>query len=281
MAGTPTYARRRLGAELRRLRVAVELSGEDAADECGWDKSKISRIENAKVALSRHDLHRLCRLYGADDAAANRLETWLTDTRGPRWWASYTDVISSAYEELIQLENQASEIQLANANLVPGILQCKSYATAVLSTGPLLPDPDRADALLEVRMKRQRVLTREDPISLTAVIAEAALHCELGGREVLAEQLQHLLDAGAMPNVSIRVLPSSSTASAYIGGITLFDFPEVDDLGVVFIEYHGGMLVKDEDREIRRSRRHLEYLFTNALSEEESLQNIAARMRDL
>lgn len=210
-----------------------------------------------------------------------RLEAWLTDTRGPRWWAGYTDVISSAYEELIELEGQASDIKSANANLVPGLLQCQSYATAVFGNGPMIPDPDRADALVEVRMKRQRILTREEPVSLTAVIAESVLHCEIGGRQALADQLRHLLDVGQRQNVSIRVLPSSSTASAFIGGITLFEFPEIDDLGALFIEYHGGMLVKDDDRDIRRSRRHLDYLFANALSEESTRQHIAARLKDL
>ncbi|WP_436777001.1 helix-turn-helix domain-containing protein [Yinghuangia sp. YIM S09857] len=281
MAGAPNYARRRLGSEMRRLRLEADLSGEDAADACGWDKSKISRIENARVAVSRHDLHVLCRLYGADTGASTRLEGWLTDTRGPRWWSGYTDVISSSYEELIELEGQASEIRTANANLVPGLLQCKSYAAAVFSTGPMIPDPDRADALLEVRMKRQRVLAREDPVKLTAVIAESVLRCEIGGRAGLADQLRHLLEVGSQPNVRIRVLPSASTASAFIGGITLFDFPDNDDLGVLFIEYHGGMLVKDDGRDIRRSRRHLDYLFANALSEEASRQHIAGRLKDL
>lgn len=281
MTGVPSYARRRLGAELRRLRGDAELSGDEAAEACGWDQSKISRIETAKVSLSRHDLHRLFGLYGVPPEEAERLEGLLADTRGRRWWAEFADVLNTAYEELISLEAYASEIGSANGSLVVGLLQTREYATAVVNSGPMVPDPDRADALVEIRLRRQRVLTDPNPATLTAVLSESVLQCEIGGRQVLAGQLKHLLELSDLPQVTIRVLPSSSSANAHIGGITLFDFAEVHDPSVLFIEYQGGMLVKESDRDIRRYRRHLEYLSTSALSAEDSRKHIATKLRAL
>lgn len=281
MAGTPTYARRRVGAELRRWRTAVDLSGEDAADACGWDKSKISRIENAKVALSPRDLRRLCKLYGLESAEAFRLETLLTEPSGPRWWARYADFLNPAYEELICLESQASSVHAANANLVVGLLQTRNYATAVMTSGPSIPDPDHGEALVEVRMKRQQVLVGDRPIALDAVVSEAALMCEIGGRKVLAEQLEHLLDITTLPNVDLHVLPVTSTANAFNGGLTLYGFPEPHAPGVLFIEYHAGTLIRDEERDIRRHQRQLDYLIANSLTVQESREHISRRLKTL
>lgn len=282
MTKVPSYARRRLGADLRRARTAAELSGEDAAETCGWDQSKISRIETGKVALSRHDLHRLCGLYGIAEDDTLRMEALLSDTRGPRWWAEYSDVINSVYEEMISLEAYASEMTVANSNLVMGLLQTREYATAVMNCGAMVPDPDRADALVEVRMRRQRVLTDEHAASITALVAESALQCEIGGRRVLSGQMRHLLEMSKLPNVTIHVLPAASPANVGIyGGHTLYDFAERHDPSVLFIEYQGGMMVKDSDRDIRRYRRHLNYLLTNALSVTETEQLITGRLRSL
>lgn len=224
-------------------------------DECGWDKSKISRIENAKVSLSRHDLHRLCDLYGAEPADATRMEAMLTEAHGPRWWANYLDVINSTYEEFICLESQASCIHSADASIILGLLQTRDYAAAALNSGSMIPDPDRADAMAEVRVRRQRLLGVEDPTQFNAVMSAAVLHCEIGGPGVLIAQLDHLVTMSRMSNVTIRIIPTASPAGAYIGGLTLFDFPEANDPSVLFIEHHGGMLVKEDDRDIRRYRR--------------------------
>ncbi|MFE5327900.1 helix-turn-helix domain-containing protein [Embleya sp. NPDC056575] len=276
-----SYARRRLGTELRLLRTASGLSGEEVADSCGWDQSKISRIETAKVAVSRHDLRRLCGIYGVCATDVERLEALLIETRGPRWWVAYSDVLDAAYEELIALESQATEIRAANAGMILGLLQTRDYAAAVIGSGPMIPDPERADALVEIRMRRQRVLTGQNPARFRSVLADGALQCEIGGRGVLTRQLAHLLELGELPNIDIHVIPTSSTANAYNGGLTMFDFSGPHAPGVLFVEYHGGMLIKEEDRDLRRYRRHLDYLFANALSTDESRTLISARMRSL
>ncbi|MYW00575.1 DUF5753 domain-containing protein [Streptomyces sp. SID3343] len=179
------------------------------------------------------------------------------------------------------MESQCSGILAANAGLILGLLQTRGYATALIGSGSMIPDPDRAEALVDIRMKRQRILQGENPTTVRALVSESALGCEIGGRDVLRGQLAHLLELIELPNVTIQVLLTSSPASAYNGGLTMFDFSGPHDPSALFIEYHGGMLIKEDDRDLRRYRRHIEYLFADALSTDESRSHIAARMRSI
>ncbi|WP_406297543.1 helix-turn-helix domain-containing protein [Embleya sp. NBC_00888] len=281
MPATPTYAQRRLGNELRGMRTDAALSMDAVANLCDWSESKVSRMENAKVAVSRHDIHAFALACGASSDRIARLESLLTDSRGVRWWAEYADILISSYEEFISLEAQASDIYVAHASIVPGLLQSRSYAHAVITSSPLVPDPENAESLVEIRVRRQQILTGDHPVNLVAVINAAVLHCEIGGLDSLREQLAHLVDLGDMANVDIHVVPFSSDVSAYVGGITLFDFPGDYDPSVVYVEYQGGADFKESDRDIRRYRRNFEYIKNGALSLEASRKAIITRLDEL
>ncbi|MEU8137220.1 helix-turn-helix domain-containing protein [Streptodolium elevatio] len=281
MPATPSYARRRLGAALKSLRGGTGMSLENVAEVCGWDKSKLSRIENARVSLSRHDLHKLIDLYEAPCEELRRLETWMEDSRGPRWWTEYADILTAPYEELISLEGEASTIYTVNSCLIPGLLQSSAYAHATIMGSPFVPDIDDADALTQLRMKRQRILTGESPVEFTAIVSEASLHAEIGGVEVLRGQLEHLLVLGRLQNVQIRVVPFSATASTLVGAFTLVDFAGASEPSVVYVEYHGGAQFKDGERDVRRYRRSVEHVCGHALGGDESLQLIASRLEAL
>jgi transcriptional regulator with XRE-family HTH domain len=278
----PTYAQRRLGGELRQLRSKAGLSLEAVAGKFNWSKSKLSRIETAKLSISRHDMSRLAILYGASIEEIARLENWATRKAHPyAWWDEYSDIVSSSYEEFISLEAQAAEIRLVNSNVVPGLLQARGYAHAITTSGPFIPDPDIADALVDVRMKRQDVLTEENPVLVSATMSATALHIDLGDPRLLQEQLRHLLEIGELPNVEIRIIPLNSPLGAFIGGLTLFEFDHRQEPSVVYIEYHGGMTPKESDREVRQYRRHIQHLHENALPPHASKELITQRLGSL
>src|SRR6266542_2101354 len=116
--------RRRLAAELRRLRTAEALSIEDVASRLAWPGSKVSRIENRQVGIAPRDLRKLLNLYGVEDRAYRDqlLEMGRRATeRG--WWQSYSGVVPSAYANLIGLEAEAATIRTYEPELVPGLLQ--------------------------------------------------------------------------------------------------------------------------------------------------------------
>jgi transcriptional regulator with XRE-family HTH domain len=278
----PTYAQRRLGGELRQLRAKAGLSLEGAAGAFCWSKSKLSRIETAKLPISRHDISRLAKLYEASDEEIARLENWAArKTQSYMWWNEYSDVVSSAYEEFISLEEQATDIQLVNSSVVPGLLQARGYAHAITTSGPFIPDPDIVDALVDVRMKRQRVLTGDNPVTVSATISATALYVDPGEPTLLRDQLRHLLTIGSLPNVEIKVIPLDSPLGAFIGGLTLFEFDHEHEPSVVYVEYHGGMIPKESDREVRQYRRHIEHIHQHALSTLDSQKLIAERLENL
>lgn len=281
MSSTPNYARRRLGLELRRMRTEAGKPLEEVALDCGWDKSKVSRIENAKISMTRHDLYQFVHAYGVDGEHLARLENWLSDSRGVAWWREFADVINSQYEELIALESQAFRVTTANFCVIPGLLQARDYARATLTSSAFVPDPDNADALVQVREKRQRTLHGDNALEFTAAIGAAVLHVETGGKKVLRKQLHHLLELSELPNVAIRVVPFTTDAGIYLGGTSILDFPDPHDPSVVHVEYQNGSEFKESDRDVRRYRRSLQHVLNCALTVEESRKTIASRWGEL
>ncbi|MYV98533.1 helix-turn-helix transcriptional regulator [Streptomyces sp. SID3343] len=279
MPATPTYARRRIGNELRKLRRQQGLSLDMVSDAIDWNKSKLSRIETAKMPISRHDLHLIASMYSIDRDALARLEDWIRqDTGGRRWWNEYADLITSAYEEFISLEAHAAGISTAHSSLIPGLLQSEGYARAVITCGPFVPDPDTADALTEIRMKRQEIITSRAAVKVSAVITESVLHNEYGGRNVMQAQLRHLLDMTRLSNVDLRLIQHASMQGVLVGAFTILTFPDARDPNMVFIEHQGGIVSKDSDRDVKRYRRYLDHLSTAAMNQTGTRELIAKRL---
>lgn len=255
----------------------------DAVSETvAWNKSKLSRIETAKMPISRRDLHILAPVYGIDGESLARLEDWIgQDRRARRWWSDYSGVITSAYEDFISLEAHATEIHTAHSSLVPGLLQSREYARAVITCGPFVPDPDVADALIEIRMKRQDIVTASSGVRFLAVVAESVLYNEFGGRRVMREQLTRLLALADLQNVDLRILPRTSSQGVLVGAFTIFAFPDPQDPNMVFVEYQGGITPRDSVRDTKRYRRYLDHLSISAATEGEMQGLISKRLADL
>ncbi|MCF2533174.1 DUF5753 domain-containing protein [Yinghuangia sp. KLBMP8922] len=257
---------------------------DNVVGELGWGRTKLIRIESAKVRLSAADLRKLGKLYGADANDLARLHELMDAAGSTPWFAAYTDLLTAALMEYIELEAMAAQIHMANTGVLPGLLQSRSYATAVYESQPHIPDPDQAARLVEVRMKRQRVIT-EDGVPLRAIIGQALLHVATGGRDVLKEQLGLLAEMSELANVELRVVPFSAERAILTSGISVFDFdaePGGDqEPSVAFTEHEGSMLLRDAELDVRRFRRLLDHLATQSLDPDESRHMITKRMEEL
>lgn len=277
-------ARRRLGQELRKLREASGLTLEEVALEFGCHLTKINRIELARRACTAEDLRKLVEIY---DVAENRrpdLERLMREGRSREkpWWTDYADVLSSAYTELITNEAAASIAKVYQPNTVPGLLQTDAYARAVISIGLNDYGGDQITSLTEVRAHRQRLLTQEEPLEYFAVVTEGALRAVVGGPNVMHDQLKHLTQAVALPNVKLHVIPfSAGAATTQNSGVTLFQFPDRDEPEIAFLEVIGATHAHETEREIRRYHRLFEYLTSVSASQEDSLALIAQAMKEL
>jgi hypothetical protein len=283
MPPLPTQARKRLGAGLKRLRTDAELTIDNVVAELGWGRHKLIRIESAQVRISPVDLRLLCRHYRADSKEAKRLGELLASADANPWFKAYADILAAPLMEYIELEGMAAEIHMANTCVLPGLLQSEAYAAAVYGAQPHFPDPDQAARLVEVRMKRQRVIT-EDAIPLYVTIGEALLHIATGGKDVLRGQLARLREFVDLPNVNLRVLPFTAERAILSGGLSLFRFPqdqEPPDPPVVFTEYEASMMLRDSELDVRRFDRLLRHLESQSLSPEDTTQLIEKRMEGL
>src|SRR5207237_2556230 len=130
------------------------------------------------------------------------------------WWQECGDVVPAWLEQYLELEQAASLIRTYQVQVVPGLLQTEDYSRALIRSGHLEAEDAEVERRVELRMARQRVLHREDPVRLWAVIDEASLRRPVGGTAVTRAQIRHLIEASHLPNVHIQLLPLTVGARA-------------------------------------------------------------------
>jgi hypothetical protein len=247
----PTVRRLQLGARLRSLRVAKGVTRDRAGWEIRASESKISRMELGRVGFKERDVTDLLRLYGVDDPGEHqRLLALAREANTPGWWHSYGDVLSTWFQNYLDLEQSAELIRTYEIQFVPGLLQTDAYARAVILLGHAGATDEEIHRRADLRMARKQMLTRPDPPRLWAVLDEAVLRRPIGGQAVLREQIEALLEATQLPSVRLQVIPFESGGHAAAGGafsILRFPYPDMPD--VVYIEHltSGLYLDKRED----------------------------------
>ncbi|MGW9029887.1 helix-turn-helix domain-containing protein [Streptomyces sp. NPDC055722] len=281
----PAVRRRKLGAELRALRARTRLTSGEAAALVGWHQSKVSRIETGASGVKPADVGRLLDAYGVEEHELRELLLMLAGSEdgGGRqnWWNAYRGVLPPTYRDFISLESQASGIRTLETSVVPGLLQTPEYARAVTRAAVDGLEDDKLDALVEVRLARQDVLRADPPLSLWAVLDEAVLHREVGGPEVMARQLQRLLDAARLPQVRLQVLPFAAGAHIGITGpFVIFSFPSRSDLDVVVLDHLTSSLYLERKEDLQAYSEAFNSLRIHALSPEDTLDYIAALAGD-
>ncbi|MFF5537470.1 helix-turn-helix domain-containing protein [Streptomyces cinerochromogenes] len=280
MQNGPAVRRRKLGAELRMLRTGAGLTSGEAARLVGWHQSKVSRIETGASGVKPADLGLLLDAYGVRDGHLRELLLMLAGSEDAggrhRWWHAYRGVLPPTYRDFISLESQASAMRTLETTVVPGLLQTAEYARAVTRAAVKDLDEDRLDTLVEVRLARQDVLRSDPPLVLSAVLDEAVLRREVGGPEVMARQLERLMEAARLPQVRLQVLPFAAGAHVGLTGpFVIFSFPSTSDLDVVVLDQLTSSLYLERKEDLMAYTEAFDTLQFHALSPEESLDYIA------
>ncbi|HEX6676308.1 MAG TPA: helix-turn-helix transcriptional regulator [Actinomycetes bacterium] len=266
----PTVRRRRLGAELRRLREEAGLTIERVAKSMECSDSKISRIENGQVGATPRDVRDMLELYEVPAPQRDALIEIAREARQKGWWHAYRD-LSVVVPASIGLEDTATAMRMYAALLVPGLLQTRDYASAVLRALQPGLDAEEFERWVDLRIRRQSLLEREDAPALWAILDEAALRRPVGGTRVMAEQLRRLGEAAERPNVTLQVLPFGAGEHAGMdGGFTIFGFSRSADSDVVHLDNTTGDLYLENAEEIRRYNEVFEQLRAAALGPAES-----------
>ncbi|MFG3422690.1 helix-turn-helix domain-containing protein [Micromonospora sp. NPDC048063] len=244
----PTVLRMLLGGQLRRLRESSGVTREGAGWEIRASESKISRMELGRVGFKERDVADLLTLYGV--TAPEEREALLKlarDANSPGWWHRYGDVLPSWFQSYLGLEAAAALIRSYEVQFVPGLLQTREYARAVVLLGHGTAAPAEIERRVALRMQRQRLLRRENPPLLWAVVDEAALRRPIGGREVMRGQVAALIEATKSPHIRLQVIPFAAGGHAAAGGaFTILRFGDQDLPDIVYIEQLTSALYLDK-----------------------------------
>ncbi|MEV0198026.1 helix-turn-helix transcriptional regulator [Nonomuraea sp. NPDC050691] len=258
----PTALRILLGSQLRRLREAKGVTREEAGHLIRGSESKISRMELGRVGFKERDVADLLTLYGVTDAEARAAVLDLvTKANEPGWWHRFNDVLPTWFQAYVGLEEAAERIRTYEVQFVPGLLQTKEYARAVVTAGAAGVGPDEIARRVDLRLERQRILDRPDGPVFWAVIDEAALRRPIGGAEVMRAQLEHLADLMRQPNITIQIMPFSFGGhSAEGGAFSILRFPDRELPDVVYVEQLASALYLDKREDVDRYTEVMERL---------------------
>lgn len=222
MTDAPALARWELSLRLRERRRNLGVDIKELTSELKFSRNYWSAVENDRAVLSAEKLHLLIDLFEFDHHEAKQLLALRDTARKRDWTSQFSAVLNDDMKRFYGLEGGAQRVQAWESMHVTGLLQTEDYARAIIASDPAVT-ATRAGQLVRVRMLRQHRLRTDDPLALTAVMSEASLWQETGGREVLRDQLLHLVEVSEeLPGtVEVRIVPFRASLGG-LGGATRF-----------------------------------------------------------
>ena len=280
----PTVSRIVLGTQLRRLREAAGITREEAGYAIRASHAKISRLELGRVGFKERDVVDLLALYGVEDGdECAAVFALLKQANSRGWWQQHSDLLPSWFENYLRLEQVAKTVRTFQVQFVPGLMQTEEYARAVIEHGDRHHQPPHEiERRVRLRMERQKMLQQPDSPQLWAVIDEAALTRPFGPPSVMRAQLEHLLELGAAPNITLQVLPFRAGAHAAAGGsFTILRFAESDLPDVVYLEQLTSAVYLDKRSDIENYLTIMEQVSVQAAPPADSKAIIQGLVADM
>ncbi len=282
-AGGPTVLRMLLGAQLRKLRETAGITRDDAGYHIRASGSKISRMELGRVSFKERDVTDLLELYGVTaEAEREKLVQLTTEANAVPWYQKFQDVVPDWFHVYVGLEEAAQLIRVYEVQFVPGLLQTEGYARAVVLQGAPGLDPAEVERRVQLRLGRQKLLSRNSPPRLWVIVDEAALRRPMGGRDVHIAQIERLMDVIGEPNITLQVMPFRYGGHAAEGGaFTIMRFPETDLPDIVYTEYLTGAHYIDKAEEVERYAAVMERLSVAGTSPDRTREILAGILKEI
>ncbi|MGC5342255.1 helix-turn-helix domain-containing protein [Streptomyces sp. DT24] len=265
MSVRTTTRRRQLGAMMRKLRAQKGMTLEEAGRLVGVSKATVSRYETQEGPVKWPIVDALCRQYDTSDAERNAVVALAKGAKQQGWWGPFTDSIPADMNLLLTLEDEAVREDHFSCVYVPGLLQTRRYNTAIQQANEMRLAPEEIERLVDIRMKRQQILTRPSPPHLWAIVDESVIRRVVGSPEIMREQLELLLEANESPDITLQILPFAKGAhAAALGSFVVLGGAE-PSLDVVYVDLHIGSLFLEKEEELGRYRLAFDYLRAQAL----------------
>lgn len=271
----PSARAKRLARSLRECREAQRLGQAEVAARLGWSSGKVGHLETGRSKASPDDVALLLDIYGVSTPQRDALLTLAREADRRGWWTEYADLFGGPY---VALEDEATGICDWSPQVIPGLLQTPEYAREVILANRPNADPDDTERRLRARANRQLVVTRAaEPVHLEVIIDQPALERDIGGRDVMRDQLYRLRAEAARPNVTIRVLPTTTgTHSGLDGPVIILRFPEPGDPPIAYMEGFFGAICLENPNQVAVCTVAFERVREAALDPEQSAAVIEA-----
>lgn len=278
---TPTERQRRLGAELRKLRNAADVSTEYAAGLLGMDRTRIANMESGIRTVNAERVRTLTSNYACGEAAYVDALMAMADGQPRGWWEQYRGSLPSGLLDIAELEWHASRILTVQTVHVPGLLHTEDYARSVFTA--VLPPLPRLEIELRVnhRMERQRILDDQIARPYVGYVHEAALRMQFGGSKAMRAQLDHLCAASEREHIAVRVIPVAAGAFPGAGHALLYAEGPVPQLDTVQLDSAHGAEFVHAEAQLGKYRAHLDWMDAHSLSPARSRDVIHAIARQL
>lgn len=258
------------------MRLERGLAQKEAGNACGWSGARLSYIENAQQNVVEDDLDKLLPLYEVPEDKRGPYYEATQRSHEKGWWERYQRFMPAHLSLFMAFEQGATAIRSFQPTVLPGLLQTPAYAAAIFSTDVWPRTDQQISRLVEVRMERQQIVTREqDPLKLHVVLDEATLRHVARDAPTMADQLDHVVAAADRPNVTVQVLPFERGVHSYAQtAFLIFDFPWDTDPGVVCIEHRDQTVYLEEVDEVDRYALAFQHLSKLALDPDQSVAKI-------
>ncbi|MEU0741708.1 helix-turn-helix transcriptional regulator [Streptomyces sp. NPDC006134] len=277
----PTERQRRLGAELRKLRLAAGMTTEHAAGLLGVPRTNVPNMESGRSGISPERVRTLAANYGCTDQALVDALASMASERDKGWWESYRGQLPDPFLDIAEMEWHARRVRIIVSVHLPGLLQTEEHARAVFEA--VIPRLAPADVEVRVahRLDRQQVLERTPPPDLDVIVHEAALRMEFGGPAVARRQLEHLLLMSGREAVTIRVIPFKAGGFPGAGQSVLYAEGAVPQLDTVELDSTHGPEFIHAETQLHKYRAHLDAANGVALEPDASRDFIRTLVSDL
>lgn len=282
---TPTLRGRRLGSQLRHLRMGRDLLMQDVAEQLGergkWSETKVSRIENGLVKLHISDLNALMDLYQVDENLRGELvRLCRMSTQRGTWLSSFEDIMNAEYSQYLHLEREANSI-FVFGNIIPGLLQTRYYAHALMEPA-FGSDKELIERRVELRMMRKPLLEGDDPLRLWSVMDEAAIRRMVGGPVVMKNQLENLLETSECQNINFQIIPFDVGAYPSSGvSFSILDFDDYLLPSVLYLEHSSYTIYEEDEKALQNFRLRADLIRATALSVSESQAFVRSALKEM
>ncbi|GGP43473.1 helix-turn-helix domain-containing protein [Saccharothrix coeruleofusca] len=263
--------RRKLAVRLAELRKAAKKQQKEAAEWTGLSQSTISRVERAEYPIEIKHVRLLAMCYGVESPELDQLLRMAEESDDRGLLIAHSDTVPDFARDYFELEGYATELWVHEPAWVFGLFQTPAYARAVLLAAEPNPTAAELDRALALRIARQARLYGEQQPILRVVLDEAVLHRAIGGAEVMAEQLAHLVEVSKLPTVDLRVLPFRTGAHRAVGaGFTVLRFEDTPGMNVVYTENLRSGAYLEKPTDLDHHVQVFEEIVSAALAPEES-----------